>query len=87
LALVSLDVLVGMWLERFMIITSSLSRDFLPSSWGIFQPTVWDFLTFFGSMGLFLAAFLLFCRLLPMISMSEMRAILPGAHRHPEGRA
>ncbi|HEX3872210.1 MAG TPA: NrfD/PsrC family molybdoenzyme membrane anchor subunit [Pirellulales bacterium] len=85
LFLVSIDVLVGMWLERYMIITSSLSRDFLTSSWGIFRPTIWDFLTFFGSIGLFLVAFMLFCRFLPMMSMSEMRGMLPGAHGHPEG--
>jgi molybdopterin-containing oxidoreductase family membrane subunit len=83
---VSFVVLIGMWLERFMIITTSLSRDFLPSSWGIFRPTVWDYLTFFGSIGLFLVLFLLFIRLMPMISISEMRALLPGTHAHEEGR-
>jgi molybdopterin-containing oxidoreductase family membrane subunit len=83
---VSFVVLIGMWLERFMIITTSLSRDFLPSSWGMFKPTVWDYLTFFGSIGLFLALFLLFIRLLPMISISEMRAQLPGTHAREEGR-
>lgn len=86
LFVVALVVLVGMWLERFMIITSSLSRDFLPSSWGIFRPTLYDFLTYFGSMGLFVSFFLLFCRFLPMISMSEMRSLLPGAHGHEGGR-
>jgi molybdopterin-containing oxidoreductase family membrane subunit len=83
---VSLVVLVGMWLERYMIITTSLSRDFLPSSWGIFRPTVWDYATFFGTIGLFFVAWLLFIRLLPMISISEMRALLPGTHPHEEGR-
>ena len=83
---VSVVVLIGMWLERFMIIVTSLHRDFLPSSWGMFQPTVWDYLTFFGSIGLFLSLFLLFIRLLPMISISEMRALLPGTHAHEEGR-
>jgi molybdopterin-containing oxidoreductase family membrane subunit len=86
LMLVAVIVLIGMWLERFMIICSSLSRDFLPSSWGIFRPTVWDYLTFFGTIGLFLVLFLLFIRVLPMISISEMRALLPGTHAHPEGR-
>jgi molybdopterin-containing oxidoreductase family membrane subunit len=86
LLLVSIVVLIGMWLERFMIITTSLHRDFLPSSWGMFQPTVWDYATFFGSIGLFLVLFLLFIRLLPMISISEMRALLPGTHGHEEGR-
>jgi Ni/Fe-hydrogenase subunit HybB-like protein len=86
LAVVSVLVLIGMWLERYMIITTSLHRDFLPSSWGMFRPTVWDFLTFFGSFGLFLALFLLFIRLLPMISISELQAELPGTHAREEGR-
>jgi molybdopterin-containing oxidoreductase family membrane subunit len=83
LVVVSIVVLVGMWLERFMIFVQSLHRDFLPSSWGMFKPTIWDYLTYFGSTGLFITAFLLFLRLLPMISMSEVRALLPGA-RGPE---
>jgi hypothetical protein len=86
LVVVSILVLIGMWLERYMIITTTLHRDFLPSSWGMFRPTVWDFLTFFGSMGLFLALFLLFIRLLPMISISELQAELPGTHAREEGR-
>ncbi len=86
LAVVSVLVLIGMWLERYMIITTSLHRDFLPSSWGMFRPTVWDFLTFFGSFGLFLVLFLLFIRLLPMISISELQAELPGTHAREEGR-
>jgi molybdopterin-containing oxidoreductase family membrane subunit len=75
LFVISLVVLVGMWLERFMIICTSLHRDYLPSSWGMFQPTVWDYLTFFGSLGVFAVLFLLFIRLLPMISISEMPMI------------
>jgi Ni/Fe-hydrogenase subunit HybB-like protein len=86
LIFVALAVLVGMWFERYVIILTSLHRDFLPSSWGMFQPTLWDYLTFFGSIGLFLFLFLLFLKLLPMISISEMRALLPGAHGHEEGR-
>jgi Ni/Fe-hydrogenase subunit HybB-like protein len=86
LFVVSLFVLVGMWFERYMIICSSLHRDYLPSSWGMFKPTVWDYLTFFGSIGLFFVMFLLFLRLLPLISISEMRALLPGAHAREEGR-
>jgi hypothetical protein len=77
---------VGMWFERYMIICTSLHRDFLPSSWGMFRPTIWDLLTFFGSIGLFLSLFLLFLRVLPMISISEMRAMLPEAHAREEGR-
>jgi molybdopterin-containing oxidoreductase family membrane subunit len=83
---VSYLVLLGMWLERYMIITQSLHRDFLPSSWGMFQPTFWDYVFLFGSIGLFFVAFLLFIRLLPMISIAEMRALLPGTHAHEEGR-
>ncbi len=83
---VSMIVLTGMWLERFMIICTSLHRDYLPSSWGMFLPTVWDFLTYFGSMGLFIVMFLLFVRYMPLIAIAEMRAMLPGAHGHEEGR-
>jgi len=70
---------VGMWLERFVIVVTSLSRDFLPSSWGMYYPTRWDFATFFGSIGLFLTLLFLFIRFLPMISIFEMRTILPQA--------
>jgi molybdopterin-containing oxidoreductase family membrane subunit len=83
---VAFFVLVGMWLERYLIICNSLHRDFLPSSWGMFQPTLWDYLMFFGTIGLFFFLFLLFIRLLPMISISEMRTLLPGTHATEEGR-
>jgi molybdopterin-containing oxidoreductase family membrane subunit len=86
LFIVSGIVLVGMWLERYMIITTSLSRDYLPSSWGMFFPTIWDWLTFLGTIGLFFMLFLLFIRLLPLISIAEMRALLPGTHATEEGR-
>jgi molybdopterin-containing oxidoreductase family membrane subunit len=86
LFIVSLIVLTGMWFERYMIITTSLSRDFLPSSWGMFFPTVWDYLTYLGTFGLFIGMFLLFIRFMPMISMSEMRGLLPDSHGHEEGR-
>ncbi len=86
LLLVSFLVLLGMWLERFLIIVNSLHRDYLPSAWGMFKPTVWDYLTFFGSIGLFIVLFMLFIRVLPMISISEMRALLPGTHATEEGR-
>ena len=65
-----------MWLERFMIIVISLSRDFLPSSWGIFIPTQWDWGVMFGSLGLFLVLLFLFVRTLPMISIFEVRELL-----------
>jgi Ni/Fe-hydrogenase subunit HybB-like protein len=77
----SLVINVGMWLERFVIVITSLHRDFLPSSWHMYYPTVWDWATFAGSIGLFLALMFLFVRFLPMISMSEMRALQAGRTR------
>jgi molybdopterin-containing oxidoreductase family membrane subunit len=79
LFLVSMDVLVGMWLERYMIVVSSLAQDFLPSAWRIFRATRWDWATYFGTIGLFLFLFFLFIRLLPMISIFEVRTLLPEA--------
>ena len=58
----SIVVLIGMWLERYVIIVSSLAQDFLPSSWGIFQATRWDWATYVGTIGLFLFLFFLFIR-------------------------
>jgi Ni/Fe-hydrogenase subunit HybB-like protein len=75
----SMFVNVGMWLERFVIIVTSLHRDFVPSSWQMYHPTIWDFMTFFGTVGLFLTLMFLFVRLLPMISVFEMRTMLPEA--------
>jgi molybdopterin-containing oxidoreductase family membrane subunit len=77
LFLVALVVLVGMWLERFVIVVTSLHRDYLPSSWGMYAPTVWDWTTYLGTIGLFLSLLYLFIRFLPMISISEMRTLLP----------
>jgi molybdopterin-containing oxidoreductase family membrane subunit len=79
LFVISLVVNVGMWLERFVIIVTSLHRDFLPSSWGMFRPTFWDWSTYIGTIGLFLSLLFLFLRFLPMISIFEMRTILPAA--------
>jgi len=79
---VAMVVNVGMWLERFVIVVTSLHRDFLPSSWGIFSGTIWDWSTFVGTIGLFLSLLFLFIRFLPMISISEMRTILPEAEAH-----
>jgi Ni/Fe-hydrogenase subunit HybB-like protein len=81
---ISILVNVGMWFERFVIIVSSLSRDFLPSSWGYFRPTPVDMLTLAGSFGLFLTLFLLFVRFLPMISMSEVKGMIAADMRHSE---
>ena len=75
LLIVSLIINAGMWLERFMLIVTSLHRDFLPSSWGYFVPTFWDWATLAGSLGTFALMFLLFVRFLPAISMSEIRKL------------
>ena len=74
---ISLVVLVGMWLERFVIIVTSLHRDFLPSSWGHYVPTRWDWATYAGTIGLFTAAIFIFIRIAPAISIFEMRMLLP----------
>ncbi len=78
----SLVVNVGMWFERFVIIVTSLHRDFLPSSWGYFKPSLVDVTTFAGTFGLFFTLFLLFVRFLPMVAMSEVKGILPAADPH-----
>jgi Ni/Fe-hydrogenase subunit HybB-like protein len=68
---------VGMWMERFVIIVGSLERDFLPSTWTSYTPTLIEIATLLGSFGLFFTCFLIFCRLLPVIAMAEVKAILP----------
>jgi molybdopterin-containing oxidoreductase family membrane subunit len=73
---ISALVLIGMWFERFMLIVSSLYHDFLPSSWGMFYPTFWDIAFLAGSIGLFFLLFLLFVRVLPVVSMSDMRRLV-----------
>src|SRR5580698_9640159 len=74
--IISITTNIGMWFERFVIIVTSLHRDFLPSSWGYFKPTYVDICTFIGTFGLFLTLFLLFARFLPMIAMSEVKGVL-----------
>jgi Ni/Fe-hydrogenase subunit HybB-like protein len=76
LFLISLVVQLGMWLERFIIVVTSLHRDFMPSAWGMFYPTATDWAILFGSIGLFFALFFLFIRYLPMISIFEMRELV-----------
>jgi Ni/Fe-hydrogenase subunit HybB-like protein len=73
---IAMVVNLGMWLERFVIVVTSLHRDFMPSSWGMYYPTRWDFATFIGTIGLFLALIFLFVRFLPLISIFEMRALV-----------
>ena len=77
-----LIVLAGMWLERFIIIVVSLHRDFLNSSWGMYYPTKWDWMTYIGTIGMFLTFMWLFVRVLPMVSIAELRTLLPEAHVH-----
>jgi molybdopterin-containing oxidoreductase family membrane subunit len=78
LFVISIIVNIGMWLERYVIIVTSLHRDFLPSSWGMYQGSRWDWSFYLGTMGLFLTLFYLFIRVLPMIAIFEMRMLLPG---------
>ena len=86
LFIIALIVNVGMWLERFVIVVTSLHRDFLPSSWGRYSPTVWDWGLYVGTIGLFLALLFLFLRFLPMISIFEMRTLVTDAPTNPEAR-
>ena len=86
--IVSCVVNVGMWFERFVIIVTSLHRDYLPASWGYFTPSWVDVFTFVGSFGLFMTLFLLFIRFLPAIAISEVKGVTPQADpHHPLGGA
>jgi Ni/Fe-hydrogenase subunit HybB-like protein len=76
LFIISVIVNLGMWLERFVIVVISLHRDFLPSSWRMYYPTRWDWATYLGTLGLFFTLLYLFLRVLPAISMSEMRVLV-----------
>ncbi|MCH2132555.1 MAG: polysulfide reductase NrfD [Phycisphaerales bacterium] len=78
----SLLVNIGMWFERFVIAITSLANDFLPSSWGWFEPTWVDILTFLGSFGLFMTLFLLFIRFLPILAIAEIKGVMPEADPH-----
>jgi Ni/Fe-hydrogenase subunit HybB-like protein len=82
---IAMVVNVGMWLERFVIVITSLHRDFLPSSWGMYYPTRWDFAIFFGTIGLFVMLLFLFLRFLPLISIYEMRALVNEEEKKAEG--
>jgi len=79
---ISIVVNIGMWFERFVIAITSLSTDFLPSSWGYFSPTMWDVLTYVGTFGLFFTFFLLFLRFLPMVAVAELKGVMPQADPH-----
>src|SRR5208282_4812511 len=78
----SILINIGMWFERFVIIVTSLHRDFLPSSWGYYRPTIVDILIYMGTFGLFFTCFLLFIRWIPMIAIAEVKGTLPGADPH-----
>ncbi|MBI4528562.1 MAG: polysulfide reductase NrfD [Deltaproteobacteria bacterium] len=80
---IAICVNVGMWLERYVIVVVSLSRDFLPSSWGMYSATVWDYAIFAGSIGLFIWLVFLFIRFLPMISIFEMRELVHDTEESP----
>ena len=82
--IISLIVNVGMWLERFVIVVTSLHRDFLPSSWQMYYPTIWDIFTYVGTLGFFMTAIFLFVRVLPMVSIFEIRMLLPSPLRVKE---
>ena len=80
LFIIAMFVNVGMWLERYIIVVTSLHRDFLPSSWGMYSGTIWDWSLYVGTIGLFFALLFLFLRFLPMISIFEMRELVEEQH-------
>jgi len=86
LFVISIFVNIGMWFERFVIVASSLHRDFLPSSWDYYKPTFWDVSCLVGSFGLFFTMFCLFARFLPMVATAEVKTVLPQADPHAEER-
>jgi len=84
----SIFVNIGMWFERFVIVVTSLHRDYLPANWGYYSPTKVDVLTFVGTFGLFMVLFLLFIRFLPLIAISEVKGVTNQADpHHPLGGA
>ena len=85
--IVSIVVNIGMWLERFVIVITSLHRDFLPSSWGMYAPTAWDWAIYVGTMGLFMTLIYLFMRLLPMVTIHELRLLVPESGKSAVVRA
>jgi molybdopterin-containing oxidoreductase family membrane subunit len=80
--ILSIFVNIGMWFERFVIVVISLHRDFLPSNWGYYSPTIVDILTYVGTMGFFMTLFLLFIRFLPLVAISEVKGVTPQADPH-----
>ncbi|MGA2229594.1 MAG: NrfD/PsrC family molybdoenzyme membrane anchor subunit [Tepidisphaeraceae bacterium] len=89
LFIASIIVNVGMWAERFVIIVTSLNREFMPSMWGMYYPTIWDWCTYIGTLGFFMTLMFLFIRSLPMIAVAEMRQLVAepaGGHAHAHGK-
>jgi molybdopterin-containing oxidoreductase family membrane subunit len=82
---ISIFVNIGMWFERFVIIVTSLHRDFTPAAWGYFRPTLFDISMYLGTFGLFFTLFLLFLRFLPMIAIAELKGVSPLADPHHHG--
>ncbi len=79
---ISITTNIGMWFERFVIVVSSLHRDYLPSSWDYFSPTIWDAGIYLGTFGLFFTLFFLFIRFLPMVAIAEIKGVMPQANPH-----
>ena len=85
---VSILVNIGMWMERFVIVVTSLHNDFMPGNWGYYSPTWVDVMTYIGTLGFFMTLFLLFCRFLPLVAISEVKGVTPFADpHHPSGGA
>jgi len=84
LFVIAIVVNIGMWLERFIIVVTSLHRDFLPSSWGMYAGTFWDWSIYFGSIGLFFTLMFIFLRIMPAISIFEMRTLVKGSKKKIE---
>ncbi|MGE3821441.1 MAG: hydrogenase, partial [Isosphaeraceae bacterium] len=87
LFVISIVINAGMWMERYVIIVTSLHREYVPAAWGMFHATFWDYGMYYGTIGLFLALLLLFLRFLPVISIAEMRELVHEHHGQggPEG--
>jgi molybdopterin-containing oxidoreductase family membrane subunit len=83
LFMVSIVVNIGMWLERFVIVITSLHRDFVPSSWGVYAPTQWDWAVLIGTIGFFVTLMFIFMRLLPAISIFEVREVIHHEQHKP----
>ncbi len=80
--LISIVVNTGMWLERYVIVVTSLHRDFVPAAWGMYHATFWDYGMFYGTIGLFFMLMFLFIRVLPVISIAEMRELVHETQDH-----